>query len=778
MEIMSRVCTAALLAVVVGTPFQMLKAAPSETYSPSSVPPVKEGARRLVASDLAKFEYIQEWPQRSGWPFLDLENVGVRSPDGRYIATVLLKGDPVEGLLSGRLLLVDTSLPFDKISVRVLAELKSADHIPIKNLTWTAGSSAVYFIGSSGTEQPKVYKVGIADGKARAVTSGPHPVVDFRLDSGETNLLTSTEIFEAFRQRECAPVACRIAPGAVFSLLGDEKSFVRLEMHDLASGKVLEIKEPTGAARRAKGWPCSNTYPRSSPMSPGGDFILLACAVSIDRPLWWGKYREGSGVPENLRQDAPLANSTLFVIGRDGGAKELKIGPYSQYSAPWQWIGGHHFVLVGAVESIEEVQPPELVTKASSRAILLVDARTGSVTRIAEFPTDAVVTAISWDDADRALSIASVDKWLIPHPQIKLVQRGTKWVRVQEQEVARKERIRLRLIDSPNAPAELVLTDVVDNKQRVLLKLNQWLRDYELGRVEEVKWRTPTGQVWQGGLYLPPGYTAGVRYPLLIQTRGYATGRHNLQGITRLFPGQALAARGVVVLQVGERLSPGASQTPREWVEVQKGYESAVDYLASRNLIDRNRVGLIGWSRSAPYIGFTITHSNYPFAAAAMTGGADFGWYWNILAGAPSSLHQIYGGDPIGPGVEHWLEHSTTFNLDRFYAPLFLWSGESIVSTWDLFAGLSSIGAPVERWASKGGDHWGTSVRHQVRLNELLVDWFDFWLNSREDPDPAKHEQYGRWRELKRLHDERLRKPKRPLLDWKAVPLSSRADTK
>jgi hypothetical protein len=33
------------------------------------------------------------------------------------------------------------------------------------------------------------------------------------------------------------------------------------------------------------------------------------------------------------------------------------------------------------------------------------------------------------------------------------------------------------------------------------------------------------------------------------------------------------------------------------------------------------------------------------------------------------------------------------------------------------------------------------------------VDWFDFWLNSHEDPDPAKAEQYKRWRELRKLRN-------------------------
>jgi len=29
------------------------------------------------------------------------------------------------------------------------------------------------------------------------------------------------------------------------------------------------------------------------------------------------------------------------------------------------------------------------------------------------------------------------------------------------------------------------------------------------------------------------------------------------------------------------------------------------------------------------------------------------------------------------------------------------------------------------------------------------VDWFDFWLNGFEDPNPLKREQYLRWEGLK-----------------------------
>jgi len=29
------------------------------------------------------------------------------------------------------------------------------------------------------------------------------------------------------------------------------------------------------------------------------------------------------------------------------------------------------------------------------------------------------------------------------------------------------------------------------------------------------------------------------------------------------------------------------------------------------------------------------------------------------------------------------------------------------------------------------------------------VDWYCFWLKGEEDPDPAKSEQYRRWRKLR-----------------------------
>jgi len=53
---------------------------------------------------------------------------------------------------------------------------------------------------------------------------------------------------------------------------------------------------------------------------------------------------------------------------------------------------------------------------------------------------------------------------------------------------------------------------------------------------------------------------------------------------------------------------------------------------------------------------------------------------------------------------------------------------------------------PSARVASQGG----------------TVDWFRFWLQDYEDPNPAKAEQYKRWRGLRQLQAENEKKAGAP----------------
>src|SRR5690606_31215116 len=200
-------------------------------------------------------------------------------------------------------------------------------------------------------------------------------------------------------------------------------------------------------------------------------------------------------------------------------------------------------------------------------------------------------------------------------------RRGGSWLQKrsapQAESGSSRRGVKLFVEQSLNEPPIVVALDEVSGDKRRILDLNPWLDEYRLGRVEKITWEVDGDLPWFGGLYLPPDYVPGVRYPLLLQTHGFDEKTFSLHGIVRNFPGQAVAAHGIVVLQVAER--HGEQQrylgTAEEWPGVQAGYEAAIDHLDALGIIDRSRVGIQGWSRTGPHVGYTLTHSSYAFAA-------------------------------------------------------------------------------------------------------------------------------------------------------------------
>src|SRR5205085_7651613 len=136
--------------------------------------------------------------------------------------------------------------------------------------------------------------------------------------------------------------------------------------------------------------------------------------------------------------------------------------------------------------------------------------------------------------------------------------------------------------------------------QRVILDPNPQLRDIDLGEASVYKWRDKNGRDWVGGLYKPPDYQQGTRYPLVVQTHGFSQLIFRPAGT---FPtgnaARELAATGIVVLQV-----PDCPYTvdPEEGPCNVAGYEAGVQQLVKDGLVDNDRVGISGFSRTCYYV--------------------------------------------------------------------------------------------------------------------------------------------------------------------------------
>jgi len=94
-----------------------------------------------------------------------------------------------------------------------------------------------------------------------------------------------------------------------------------------------------------------------------------------------------------------------------------------------------------------------------------------------------------------------------------------------------------------------------------------------------------------------------------------------------------------------------------------------------------------------------------------------------------------------------WVARSPAFHYDRIRTPLRLEHiGHAIPCVWDMYAVLSRHRRPVELVHYPREDHSLQTPWGRYRTQQGAVDWFAFWLKGHEDPDPAKQEQYKRWR--------------------------------
>jgi len=111
------------------------------------------------------------------------------------------------------------------------------------------------------------------------------------------------------------------------------------------------------------------------------------------------------------------------------------------------------------------------------------------------------------------------------------------------------------------------------------------------------------------------------------------------------------------------------------------------------------------------------------------------------------------GAVPTGDGLRKWLQRSPSFNFDRVRTPLLITALNkwSLLAEWGTYSGLRTSKKPVDMVMLEDAPHVLVKPQERYASQESGVEWFEFWLNGKTDPDPAKREQYVRWNELCKL---------------------------
>lgn len=316
--------------------------------------------------------------------------------------------------------------------------------------------------------------------------------------------------------------------------------------------------------------------------------------------------------------------------------------------------------------------------------------------------------------------------------------------------------------ESPSVPPDIQLLGIRSKRRILVTNLNPQYDDIALGRIERIEWTNRFGSRCAGDLIKPVGYESGRRYPFVFM--GTSTDHEFIAdtAYTTAFAPQSLASAGFVVLlakypidnQVPEGQYAGGISEAYNWMAM---VESAIDLLSGRGLIDADRVGIVGFSRTSWLTDFTLTHSAYRFRAASSADGEAYAYaaYTRFLDMGPLLAYEAeMGGPPYGETLTNWLAYAAPFNASQMRAPL-LMEYTQIDAAYELFTLLNRQGKPVELYFYPRGEHPLDTPLERVSSLERNVDWFRFWLQDYERPSPEDPGQYIRWRGLREMQQAR-----------------------
>jgi dipeptidyl aminopeptidase/acylaminoacyl peptidase len=263
-------------------------------------------------------------------------------------------------------------------------------------------------------------------------------------------------------------------------------------------------------------------------------------------------------------------------------------------------------------------------------------------------------------------------------------------------------------------------------------------KDFQLATRELIQWKSRDGAPIEGVLLKPAGYDPSRRYPLLVVIHGGPTGIDRpTRAADRTYPLEQLAAKGALILRPNYRGSAGYGEAFRALNVRNLGVGDAwdvisgVDYLIEKGMVDRDRVGAMGWSQGG-YISAFLTCSSDRFKAISVGAGiSDWMTYYvntDIHPFTRQYLHATPWEDP-----EIYRKTSPISYVLSAKTPTLIQHGDQdrrvpIPNAYQLYQALRDRNVPVRLVVYKGFGHGINKPKEQRHLMEDNYEWFSRYL--------------------------------------------------
>ncbi|HLG96480.1 MAG TPA: S9 family peptidase [Bryobacteraceae bacterium] len=297
----------------------------------------------------------------------------------------------------------------------------------------------------------------------------------------------------------------------------------------------------------------------------------------------------------------------------------------------------------------------------------------------------------------------------------------------------------------PSTPGEVWLANESGSSAHKVTSVFEYLkRDFRLPRQERVEWKGADGATVEGLLYYPLDYTAGERYPLVVQTHGgpQASDKFGFGGSQNYVA--VLAARGYSVLQPNYRGSTGyGDMFLRDMVghyfqNAHLDVLAGVDSLIQKGIADPDHLVKMGWSGGGHMTNKIITYTNRFKAASSGAGAAD---WLSMYAQSDTRTFRTpwFGGTPWQKNapIEVYWNNSPLKDVSNVKTPTIFLVGQNDQrvpepQSIEMYRALKSNGVPTHLYVAPREPHGWEELRHVLFKMNAELDWFEKYAMNRE----------------------------------------------